>query len=223
MQQVRKSVIVLTDALRGLENIVAELNRVEGAELVPSALELRRIIQQWQDSGPNLAKLCFSDWRLWAEAQQAFHPTLRLTKSGCAQISFLSNIGAHGVMTSLGAAGVRHYALCFFNALLINPLWQKLGGPCERCKKYYVKNRREQKLYCGRRCGSLASAERCTRERLNRARKQKLDQARELARRWRTARTDKGWKQWIHGKNSEITPKWLTIAVNKYGLETPEK
>jgi hypothetical protein len=221
MRRVRESVIVSANALQGLQNIVAELNRVDGGGLAPSALALRGIVQQWQDSGPNLVKLCFSDLHLWAEAQHAFHPTLKLTKSGCAHVNFLSNIGAPGVMASLGAAGVRHYALCFFNALLINPLWQKLGGPCVRCKNYYVKNRRNQKLYCGRRCGSLASAERCTRERLDRERKKKLDKARELAQRWVTVSTDKDWKQWIHGKDKEITPKWLTIAANKYGLEPP--
>ncbi len=51
--------------------------------------------------------------------------------------------------------------------------------------------------------------------------------AAELAEKWTTNRTKDGWKEWVSkqpaGVKAEITPKFLTRAVNDYGLVEPMK
>jgi hypothetical protein len=59
------------------------------------------------------------------------------------------------------------------------------------------------------------------------AREAKLRVAAELAEMWSTARTRDEWKQWVSVRpaavEAEITPKFLTRAVNYYGLVAPTK
>jgi hypothetical protein len=225
----RHSVIVAADALNGLEALVAELNHSEGKKLSPSALEFRGIVKQWQDSGPNLWRLFGANPGLWAETQQSFRPSLIPTKNGNANMRLLDNAGAPGVMASLGQIGIRFFAVVWFNALTLNPLWRKLGGPCDRCEKYYIKKRRDQKVYCGRKCGRLISAEKSTRKRLDDERTKKVGRAQALIREWDTLRVrpKMDWKQWVHRRDKNITTKWLTTAINdkygKYKLEPPQK
>jgi hypothetical protein len=226
MPRKRNPVIVAADAMDGMVGIVDELNRTVGKRLVPSAEALRGIVKQWQDSGPNLSKLDFSDPGLWKERLKAFRPTMISTKSGAARMNLLDN--APRAMTDRGGACVRFYAVCLFNSLVLNPLWQRLGGPCGRCDMYYVKSRLSQKLYCGARCASLVSAEKSTREKLDDDRADKLKRARSFIRQWDAlkVRPDMYWKQWVHCADETITSKWLTRAINpkyNYGLQPPRK
>ncbi len=228
MRQRNHSVIVATDALSGLEALIAELNHREGEKWSPSALELRSIVKQWQDSGPNLWKLFGANPGLWAETQHSFKPSLIPTKSGNANMRLLDNAGAPGVMVNLGQIGIRFYAVVWFNALTLNPFWHKLGGPCDRCEKYYIKTRRDQKVYCGRGCGRFVSAKKSTRKRLDGERTKKVDRVQTLIREWDALRIrpQMDWKQWVHRRDNDISPKWLTTAINdkhgKYKLEPPK-
>jgi hypothetical protein len=65
-----------------------------------------------------------------------------------------------------------------FDALIVNPLWAKLAGPCARRDNYYIKKRASQSLDCSRRCGDAATAVNSTRERNKKARNDKLRRAR---------------------------------------------
>jgi hypothetical protein len=224
----RNPVIVAPDALDELQFIIAELNRTEGnqkdAAFLPSALELRGIVKKWQDSGPNLWKLYSSDWGLWVETQKAFKPMLMPTKSGSAHIHAFANAGAPGVLNSRGKLGIRTYALIIFNSLTINPLWKKLGGPCARCEKYFLKKRANQFIYCARRCASLASAETSTRERLDNERTDKLTRASASVRAWDALRKRPAisWKEYV-SQAEKISKKWLTRAVNRGELVPPKE
>ena len=63
------------------------------------------------------------------------------------------------------------HALSEFMQLITNPLWWKLGGPCERCDDYYLKKRKGQKRFCSQRCGSATTATAATQK--SRAQRQK--------------------------------------------------
>lgn len=122
----------------------------------------------------------------------------------------------------------RFAALLFYVGTL-NPEWDKLAGPCKwkRCGKYFLLKRKRRTAYCSRRCCQRNAASRCTKKRLQREHADKLRVAAELAQKWATGRTKDGWKQWVSnqpaGVRAEITPKFLTRAVNKGELKTPTK
>ena len=222
MPRKHNKTVVIADAINGLKNLVLELNRTEGRQLTAVAIELRGIVKQWQDSGPNLWKLFGGNPELWAETQTAFRPSLVPTRSGHANLRLLDNAGAPGVMEELGRHGVRFYAVVLFNALTLNPQWKKLAGPCARCGDYYIKKRELQKVYCSRQCGNAATAIARTRERIKGERDDKLSRAKVAIREWRSAKTQENWKHWV-AIHSGVDQRFLTRAVNKGDLVPPTK
>jgi len=238
MPRKRNPVLVVADAMQGMNALVGELNRREGKEWAVSALELRKIVKQWQDSGPNLSKLWFSDLVLAQDMRKAFQPSLVPTKSGSAKLLLINPICSRENFDNLidcleGSPREPHdrfFALAWFIALIVNPLWKNLGGPCARCKNYFVKKKIGRDKYCGSRCGSVVSADKANREKLNRERTEKLDRAKTLIQEWDALKRPPNmiWKQWVHDRDKTITPKWLTRATNPdsgigYGLQPPMK
>jgi hypothetical protein len=62
-------------------------------------------------------------------------------------------------------------------------------------------------VYCSRRCGSLASAKKSTRERLNQEHKQNIERARKAIREWTPS--DGDWKEFV-SKRTGLTVKWVS-------------
>jgi hypothetical protein len=115
------------------------------------------------------------------------------------------------------------YAALLFHVGTLNPEWDKLAGPCARCKRYYLKKRASQKVYCSRRCGNTATAVARTRERLDKEHADKLRRAQAAMQKWTTNPTNDDWKVFVSERESDITPKFLTRAVNKGQLKPPTK
>jgi len=117
------------------------------------------------------------------------------------------------------------YAALLFHVGTLNPEWDKLAGPCKwkHCGKYFLLKGNRRTAYCSRRCCQLDAASRYTEKRLQTEHADKLQRAEEAARRWRTARTKDDWKASVSKQEPDITPKFLTRAVNKGELKTPTK
>ena len=75
--------------------------------------------------------------------------------------------------------------------------------------------------YCFPSCGRRATAVAATRDSPEKAHDVKLERAARLAQEWTTARTNLGWKQWVHRRESDISPNFLTRAVNEKKLTVP--
>jgi hypothetical protein len=222
----RKTTTLIEDPAEWMEAILIALN---GDSQVRRET-MRRLVEAWEGSGRNVRKMLKADKKLYAELKPYIYgdehgrPSWRalpFPKGSGLQV-MLMPVGPDTPMTRDEL--LKDEPRLMFMQLLVNPLRDKLSvAPCARCDKYYLKRRANQKVYCGQRCGSITSAKKATRERLATERTEKLGKAQELAQRWATARTDKDWKEWIHTKNQEITPKWLTIAVKNYGLRPPKR
>jgi hypothetical protein len=115
------------------------------------------------------------------------------------------------------------YAALLFHVGTLNPEWDKLTGPCARCDNYYIKKRASQKVYCSRRCGNTATAVARTRERLDKEHADKLRRSQAAMQKWTTTRTKDDWKIFVSKREPDITPKFLTRAVNKGELKPPTK
>ena len=177
--------------------------------------ELRKLVDAWQRSGPNLDKMLRDDTVL-ADRVRHGRTLLAPTHAGKGHLLWLPT--PHG----LDPNSWEGVALAHFMDLVVNPSWHKLGGPCQRCEKYYIKKTSRQKTYCSRRCGAMRTAIENTRRRRQEERVCKLRQAKESATRWATIRTPHPWKEWV-SLQTKITVKWLTRAVNRGDLKAPVK
>lgn len=119
----------------------------------------------------------------------------------------------------------RGVARTAFASLIGDPNRDLLGGPCDRCGRYYKKNRSNQKRFCGRRCAHLASATKATANRLKNERDEKLKRAWMRIAQWETLKQQpkQGWKKWIcaNEKVVGLTPSFLTRVVNSGELRPP--
>jgi Amidohydrolase family len=120
--------------------------------------ELRRLIAEWNRSGPNLQRLFKQDPDLQEKCTRG--TTLLIpTRDGVAQLAWTPHRANHKNFSQKDAA------LEHFIEFLVNPLALKLGGPCERCARFYIKSTKRQKTYCSRRCGMGRTALSATQKR----------------------------------------------------------
>jgi len=123
----------------------------------------------------------------------------------------------------------KHRARVMFTRLLFNELRDSLAGPCLQCDKYWARKPIKSggyskfKLYCSRPCQQKAAAYKSTKNRQQREHADKLQRAGRAANYWSTARTKDDWKAFVSKREPDITPKFLTRAVNKGELKLPTK
>lgn len=201
---------VLIGQPEDLQSICYLLNSQEPQELCS---ELRSLVKAWQKSGPNLVKLLKGDGVL-ADRVQHGRTLLCPTRTGKGHLLWLP------APRDFNPLSWKHQALAHFMDLIVNPQWHKLGGPCERCGKYYVKKTARQKAYCSRRCGSVNTAMASTRRKREEQRADKMRRAQAAADNWAKVRTRQPWKRWV-SMQTKITVKWLTRAVNRGDLRAP--
>lgn len=195
-----------------LEDVCFLLNGKKPPDLCS---ELRKLVETWQKSGPNLAKMLNDDKVLAARAKHG-RTLLVATNTGKGHLHWLPN------PKCFDPSSWKDQALAHFMDLIVNPQWHKLGGPCHRCGRFYVKKTSRQKAYCSRRCGLATTAVARTRKRREEEWALKLRLAQAAASDWPTARTGDSWKEWVSAR-TKITVKWLTRAVNRGDLKAPLK
>ncbi len=204
-----------TAADRGLSYAAKVLN-----SNTPRGRRLRRLVALWQASGPDTSKLFAEHPRLWAQFLSAWKPSPMLTRTGAVGLGFGFNAGAEGSMPNL--AGERFAAMAIFGALLANPQWDKLGGPCARCQRYYIKNRTSQKVYCSAKCGSETTAISASQKRFEEERAEKLKLAEDWLNKFRKQQGPNAthWKEWI-AEHSGLDKRFLAQAARRGDLEPP--
>jgi hypothetical protein len=175
--------------------------------------ELRRLVDLWRSSGPNLQKMM--------QKYPEIHPKVRKwkvlfipTKSGNAQLQpFPPTPGR-------GKSWPKNLALSYFMMLITNPLWEKLGGPCARCSKFYVKATIRQNVYCSKACARTETAVKATRRQREKERKGRISRAQDVIDRWVSSQKSPNWKERV-SRETGLTLNWLTRAINKKDLRPP--
>ena|SRR5271165_1052015 len=182
----------------------------------PVNRELRRLVQAWFDSGPNVAKL-LSDDPFLARLSPIVRAHLEPTKGSHAHLSYLD-----GPDTDLPLSDPLEPALGIFFLFLLNPHNVKLGGPCKHCGKYYVKRTTRQKVYCSKRCGLKHTSQAFIRKQRELEHQKTLHKANHYSAKWSKTNTRKGWKDWV-SDNALISKHFLTRAVKNGELLEPVK
>ena len=208
-----KPVLITEPDARDLAKIRDVLNSKS-----PDGAELRLLITIWQRSGPNLQKMLWADHVLWRELQATLNPLYLPTRTGRAHLALFPAGDSHDA---------KHVARVMFVGFTLNPETDKLGGPCPRCEKYFIRKTAKQSVYCSHRCASQATAIKRTLEIRQERHAHKLDVAKEAIAKWnklsRQHRTRQGWKEYVAGydPDAEITTRFLTRAVNQNALQAP--
>jgi hypothetical protein len=209
----QKPVLITEPDARDLEKICDVLNSKS-----PNGTELRLLITIWQRSGPNLQKMLWADHVLWRELQATLDTLYLPTRTGRAHLALLPTGDPHDA---------KNVARVMFARFTLNPETDKLGGPCPRCEKYFIRKTAKQSVYCSHRCASQATAIKRTIEIRQEQHDKKLEIAREGIIEWeklrRKRRVKEGWKEWVAAYNpaAEITTRFLTRAVNQGTLQAP--
>jgi len=184
----------------------------------PTNLGLRRLIAAWHESGPNLKAMLGADPALSQNLMSDFRALYYPTESGRAHIVF----SPHGDPQDLHSD-----ARARFMMITLSPDWNKFGGPCPRCDKYFIRKTAKQSVYCSHRCASQDTAIKRTTEVRRKRHAHKLDVAKEAIAKWKKLssqyRTRQGWKEYVAGydPDAEITTRFLTRAVNQNALQAP--
>jgi hypothetical protein len=206
----KRTLILNEPSIGDLERICDVLNGRKAPQVTP---ELVRLVRLWEGSGRNLQKMMHANSELWRDVQDVWRAEWFPTKSGGAKLALFPDLPISKMKQD--GPTPEGQALLLFHALTLGH-WEKLcESPCARCGNYYIKKRKSQKVYCSRRCGSLASAEKSTRERLNQEHTQNIDRARKAIREWKPSNGD--WKEFVSGKTG-LTVKWVSrnTANKKY-------
>ncbi len=216
-------------ALRQMQFVVTCLNgpvirtRRAGAEdarwkrrrLPPSKMEteLRRLVEEWKRSGPSVRTLFEQEPELAAfskRSQITFYPT----DTGRGFLEWTPSDVIEGVSSPEDVARDR------FMALITNPDWKTLGGPCLCCKDYFIRMVDRPRVYCSARCGSRASAVVAVKSKRERDHAEKVKAAQALIEQWKQRKHREDWKTWI-ANGVTFTTKWLTRAVNRGHIKPP--
>jgi hypothetical protein len=186
-----------------------------GGDYRPVQKELRRLVREWFNSGPNVSKLLDAD-PMVDRAARDFRPHFVPTKRGTARLAYLT------VPEYLPQVKPLEIALGLFLNFLINLNNERLGGPCKHCGNYYVKNTKRQVEYCSERCGHKHTSQTVIRKNRQQEHKENLEKAKRSSVMWAKNKRSKDWKEWV-SNDTQISKHWLTRAVRKGELVVPVK
>lgn len=179
---------------------------------------LRKLVQAWQESGPDLVNFSRHQPKMWTELDRYWKA---VNQQNLILLVGAPSGGAAFFMNSHTERDPYNEALRLFLELLVNPECDRLAGPCSRCGNYYIRRLVRNKVYCSRSCGTRATALAATKKRRDEEHADKLKRADESIRKWE--KCPKGdWKAFVT-ERGDISVKFLTRAVNNGELTPPTK
>ncbi|MGB8031457.1 MAG: hypothetical protein WCF30_17535 [Terracidiphilus sp.] len=185
-------------------------------EIATFSQSLRALVEEWRSSGPNTEVMKQENPSLWEKIEHVTI-TIKPTSTGAAKIE---PVGIPRENQGLTDAESLLYA--FFLMLIMNPLWERLGGPCARCNNFYIKKTKRQKAYCSKRCGKLSTSVDCNRKRRHAQHLEKVERAKRFIVKWQAFGSKGDWKMWVSSK-AGITSNWLTRSLNAREISDPTK
>jgi hypothetical protein len=189
-------------------------SRVHRLELSSQQVELRRLVENWMKSGPNLEKMFKEEPGLARRAKYG-RTTFWPTGSGRGYLDW------EAYPTETGPRSLNDLALSDFMTLITNPDWELLGDPCTRCGDYYLKKARRRTKYCSRKCSSKETATASTKSWRQEQQADKIRCAQESIDEWCKVKRREAWKKWVSRK-TKLTDRWLTRAEHNGKINPPK-
>lgn len=182
-------------------------------QLRADQLEVRRLVQAWFRSGPNVKELFKSESVL---AHEAMNIRVALIPGTYGAKLAILDIG-----TNDDPRDPLSNAIGIFVQFLLNQENKKLGGPCRHCQKYFVKQSDRKRIYCSDICGHKNTGVDANRRRRTEERKRRLERALRSKARWEKAKTTVPWKVWV-SRDPLISMHFLTKAVRNGEIQEPK-
>ena len=134
-----------------VENLVAGLNEAE--PIYPEGQKLlRELVVKWANCGRSFNRLLKKEPALATLIGQSWKAFPLPASDGGAYLCVIPSPRTSNL--SPGSA----FALYLFMNFLVHRGAQRLGGPCTRCHRYFVKKTMRQTVYCSRKCAKDATA-----------------------------------------------------------------
>jgi hypothetical protein len=172
--------------------------------------ELRKLFAEYRQSGPNLLKMMAAHRDLEEKLRDLWEVRYVFTSSGFANL----DLSPRPVPLN-EYDDPKHRATLIFSKLIINREWAKLSGPCSRCNKYFVRQRRsfrtKENVYCSRECSGAATATASMKAKHDAEYAAKLKDAEDAAPRWKPS-GKVSFRDFIH-KETGLTKTWITQAI----------
>jgi hypothetical protein len=227
----------IDDVMRRVQNPgIAELSWIcttmnsAGKRELPWAPELRRLFALWQASGPNLKAMLDTNPEITSKIESDLRPLFvaSVTGRGYVHVGVASGIAlVDGDWKVANADAIARQGRGLFLLMTLNPFCERLGGPCPRCKKYFVRKTAKRSIYCSRQCASQSTALAATAKARQQQRTEKLKRAESAIAEWdrlkNKGRTKATWREWVSAYDPEITAQFLTRAMNAGELTPPEQ
>ena len=214
----KQQMVELVHALNRTRIATHEVTRPDEERLVrlrPSEMqiELYRLITLWKKSGPNLRKMFRKNPEL-AERAGAGSTVFYTLPYGRGYLDWFP------IANERAASSPQDQALRYFMTLITNPQWEMLGGPCRRCKDFFLKKTRRRRIYCSRKCGSRITAVQAVKRHRQQEHAKKIQRARNAKEEWGKRRRRLSWKEWVSNATG-YSVKWITRAVTSGELRQP--
>jgi hypothetical protein len=170
--------------------------------------------------------------KLWLECE--FNLNRMATALGAQNIKSISfngtfhlhvNREGRPILVPYPAEGSSH-AQGIFLQLLLNPDSERLGGPCGRCGRYFLKETWHRRTFCSRACLTFSTAVKATQKARKKKSADRLQWAAKAIADWQRAKRRGSWKAWTikcfrDERREYITEKSLTRWVNEGKLKAP--
>lgn len=178
-------------------------------------VELERLIKLWKASGPNLRTMFLQEPEL-AERVRTGRTVFYTLLSGRGYLEWIPIANERATLSP------EDQALEYFMTLITNPQWEMLGGPCRRCKDFFLKKTRRPRVYCGKTCGSRITGAQAVSRHRQQARAKKIKIAQRAVGKYSEQQKRRlTWKEWVSNQTG-YTTQWITRAVNKGELQPPD-
>jgi hypothetical protein len=184
--------------------------------------ELRRLVEKWAASGPNLRKLFRQEPELVHRTKDGT-TIFYATRSGRGHLDWSPlTQRPHPSEFESTPISPRDEALKHFMILISNPEWTLLAGPCKRCGDYFLKKTARKRVYCSKTCGATATAVPSITRKRQQERAAKIANAQERIDRYQFTKSWPDWKRWV-ASDTQFTLHWLSQALRRGFIQPPSQ
>ncbi len=189
----------------------------EAAPIYPKGQKfLRELVIKWANCGRNFNRMLKKEPALAALISHSWKAFPLPASDGGAYLCVIPSPRAGNLPPG------SDFALYLFMNFLVHRGSQRLGGPCARCRRYFVKKTMRQTVYCSRKCAKDATAAAASSRRLENQRAADLRRAQKAIELWERGSRRQEWKRFVAAE-CLLTLHFLTRSVKSGRLRVPNE
>lgn len=170
--------------------------------------ELRELVTAWVE--------CGGDWQVFlsgmpASTRRAFARGTYYLPEDSQELVLVPMPSPHP-----DATPAQHIFLQF---VLHHESW-RLGGPCPKCGRFYLRKKAHEQVYCSTRCNVRDKAQAAMQKKRHAAHAAELQKVQKAIMLWQEKKKQGDWRAWVDLQTG-ISPRKLAVWVGKGWIEAP--